>query len=87
LPAIRSPESIMTIDGVETHPSITTDRIVAAVEASRRSLDDPASVSAAAPKYRAWSQTPASTNASPVASPVSTAPRNCCSPSDEPTQH
>jgi hypothetical protein len=41
LPAIRSPESIMTIDGVEVHPSITTDRIIAAVEASRRSLDDP----------------------------------------------
>jgi hypothetical protein len=38
LPAIRSPESIMTIDGVEVHPSITADRIV---EASRRSLDDP----------------------------------------------
>jgi hypothetical protein len=30
LSAIRSPESIMTIDGVEVHPSITADRIVAA---------------------------------------------------------
>jgi hypothetical protein len=41
LPAIRSPETIMTIDGVETHPSITAERIVAAVEASRRTLDNP----------------------------------------------
>jgi hypothetical protein len=41
LSAIRSPESIMTIDGVEAHSSITADRIIAAVEASRRSLDDP----------------------------------------------
>jgi hypothetical protein len=41
LPAIRSPETTMKIDGVETHPSITADRIVAAVEASRRTLDNP----------------------------------------------
>jgi hypothetical protein len=31
----------MKIDGAEVHPSITADRIVAAVEAFRRSLDDP----------------------------------------------
>ena len=31
----------MTIDGVEAHPAITADRIIAAVEASTRSLDDP----------------------------------------------
>ncbi len=41
LPAIRSPETTMKIDGNETHPSITADRIVAAVEASRRTLDNP----------------------------------------------
>jgi hypothetical protein len=41
LPAIRSSETTMKIDGVETHPSITADRIVAAVEASRRTLDNP----------------------------------------------
>ena len=41
LPAIRSPETTMKIDGIETHPSITADRIVAAVEASRRTLDNP----------------------------------------------
>jgi hypothetical protein len=31
----------MTIDGVNVHQSITADRIVAAVKASRASLDDP----------------------------------------------
>jgi hypothetical protein len=40
-PVIRSPESIVTIDGINAHPSITADRIIAAVEAARRSLDDP----------------------------------------------
>jgi hypothetical protein len=38
LPVFRSPESIVTIDEIEVHPSITADRIVAA---ARRSLDDP----------------------------------------------
>jgi hypothetical protein len=31
----------MTIDGVNAHQSITADRIVAAVKASRATLDDP----------------------------------------------
>jgi hypothetical protein len=40
-PVIRSPESIVKIDGIEVHSSITEDRVVAAVEASRRDLDNP----------------------------------------------
>jgi Family of unknown function (DUF6117) len=40
-PAIRSPESPMTIDGIKLHPSVTEGRIVAAVEATRRSLENP----------------------------------------------
>jgi hypothetical protein len=31
----------MTIDGINAHPSITADRIMAAVNAGRTSLDDP----------------------------------------------
>jgi hypothetical protein len=31
----------MIIDGISAHPSVTADRIVTAVEAARRSLDDP----------------------------------------------
>ncbi len=31
----------MIIDGTKAHPSVTADRIVAAVEASERSLDNP----------------------------------------------
>jgi hypothetical protein len=40
-PAIRSPEIIMIIDGINAHQSVTEDRIVAAVEATRRSLENP----------------------------------------------
>jgi hypothetical protein len=31
----------MTIDGIKVHPSVTADRIVGAVEATRRSLENP----------------------------------------------
>ena len=41
LPVRRSLESIMTIDGINVHPSITTDRIMAAVNVGRTRLDDP----------------------------------------------
>jgi hypothetical protein len=40
-PAIRSPEIRMIVDGMTTHPSVTEDRICAAVKASRRSLENP----------------------------------------------
>jgi hypothetical protein len=40
-PAIRSPEIRMIIGDTKAHPSVTADRIVAAVEASRRTLDNP----------------------------------------------
>jgi hypothetical protein len=31
----------MIVDGINTHPSVTKDRIVAAVEAARRYLENP----------------------------------------------
>ena len=40
-PAIRSPETIMIVDGIKAHASVTEERIVTAVEATRRSLDNP----------------------------------------------
>jgi hypothetical protein len=40
-PAIRSPESIVEIDGIKVHSSVTNDRVIAAVEATRQSLDNP----------------------------------------------
>jgi hypothetical protein len=40
-PAIRSPESIVEIDGIKVHSSVTDDRIIAAVEAASRSLENP----------------------------------------------
>jgi hypothetical protein len=40
-PAIRSPESVMTIDGIKVHASVTEDRIIAAVETTRQSLENP----------------------------------------------
>jgi hypothetical protein len=40
-PSSALPESVMTIDGVNVHKSVTADRILAAVKAGSTTLDDP----------------------------------------------
>jgi hypothetical protein len=41
-PVICSPETIMiVVDGIKAHASVTEDRIIAAVEATRGRLDNP----------------------------------------------
>jgi hypothetical protein len=74
----------MTIDGINAHQqsrkTASSWRSVPPDAAWRT----PASASAAAPTLRASNLTPASTNASPVANLVSTAPRSCCYPFDDP---